>query len=126
MAQPRLLVPIVLDALSLDERRVASLDLPAVDVVWVAESVREAREVLAGLPFPAIVVDVSKPLVDASTARERLESAGAAAFTVLVSAHDVPGAERISGTLGEGAFLCRSTRIRELPKLLSEISDAWR
>jgi response regulator of citrate/malate metabolism len=122
----RILTPVVLDALSVDERhapRLASLE--GIDVLWVAESVREAREVLDGLGQEWVVIDLSLPREEARLHLEGIERSGGDPFTVVVAASDAPGLEPVRRSLREDAFLCRSARIRELPRLLREIVDAW-
>lgn len=125
-AAVRALTPVVLDALEVDERhapRIARLE--GIDVLWIAESVREAREVMEGLGPDVAVLDLGHPFDDARLVLEEIEKAGGDPFTVVVAASDAPGLHHVRSTLRDGAFLCRSSRIRELPKLLREISDAW-
>lgn len=121
-----LLTPVVLDALSVSDRllpRLASLD--AIDVLWVAESVREARELLLSLGPEVRVLDLSRSHEDPLLQLEAMERSGVDSFTVIVTASDAPALTSTRAAV-RGAFLCRSSRIRELPKLLHEIVAAWK
>jgi len=119
-AERRLKVLIVEDSTEVRGRLVSLLsEMPGLDVLWVAESVREAREVLQTLQPDVALLDLRLP--DGSgldVLREIRASISAEAFVIVMTAFPAPHLSQACLSAGADLFLDKSGGFTELPSIL--------
>jgi DNA-binding NarL/FixJ family response regulator len=124
-AERRLKVLIVEDSTDVRGRLVSLLsEMPGLDVLWVAESVREAREVLRTLRPDVALLDLRLP--DGSgldVLREIRSSLSADAFVVVMTAFPAPHLSQACLAAGVDLFLDKSGGFTELPAILQVLIE---
>jgi DNA-binding response OmpR family regulator len=123
-AERRLKVLIVEDSTEVRGRLVSLLrEMPSLDVLWVAESVREAHEVLQTLRPDVALLDLRLP--DGSgldVLREIRASISAEAFIIMMTAFPAPHLSHACLSAGADLFLDKSGGFTELPAVLQVLA----
>jgi DNA-binding NarL/FixJ family response regulator len=121
----RLKVLILEDSVEMRRRLVPLVtDVPALDVVWVAESVREARDVLRTLTPDVALLDLRLPDGSGLDVLGEIRALRKDTFVAMLTAFDTREIKRACLDAGADAYLSKASGLEELPDLLRTLAEA--
>jgi two-component system, NarL family, response regulator DevR len=123
-ATRRLRVLVVEDAVSVRERLVPLLsEIGALDVVWAAETVREARDVLRTLTPDIALLDLRLPDGSGLEVLRDIRATGRDVLVVVLTAFDSPHAKQRCLEAGADLFVSKATGLEDLPNILRAYAE---
>jgi DNA-binding NarL/FixJ family response regulator len=125
LPERRLKVLLVEDAKVWRDRLVPLVtETPGVELLWAAESLAEAREILRMVHPDVVLLDLRLPDGNGLDLLREIKTARPEVFAVVLTALDGPSVSQSCFAAGADAFLAKSSGLVDLPELLGSIVES--